>query len=128
MLITPGLADRLDPPILGAPAMRRSLIDLFALVSAILTTGPARSDGLAPASTKGNPAAIEYFEKEIRPILANRCFQCHGQTKQKGGLRLDSRKSALTGGNSGPAVVPGKPTESLLIDAINQSEVPAGDS
>ena len=55
-----------------------------------------------------DPAALEFFEKEVRPVLATRCQACHGPTKQKGGLRLDSRAAALAGGDTGPAVVPGQ--------------------
>ena len=47
------------------------------------------------------------------------CYSCHGDKKQKGGLRLDSFEAILQGGESGPAVVPGKPEESLLVEAIN---------
>ena len=71
---------------------------------------------------KPDPAAVEFFEKVVRPILATRCQACHGPTKQKGGLRLDSRKSILAGGTSGPAVVPFDTKESLLVDAINYGE------
>src|SRR5262245_27925349 len=65
--------------------------------------------------------AEEFFEKQVRPILVARCFQCHSakSVKLQGGLRLDSRVGALKGGETGPAVVPGKPKESLLVDAIN---------
>jgi len=70
-----------------------------------------------------DPAGAEFFEKEVRPLLATRCVTCHGPAKQKGDLRLDSRKTALAGGDSGPAVVPGKPAESLLIDAINYGDI-----
>src|SRR5207248_4265958 len=66
--------------------------------------------------------AVEFFEKSVRPILATRCQGCHGPAKQKGGLRLDARASILAGGSTGPAVVPGKPEESLLVDAINYGE------
>ncbi|HEX8199345.1 MAG TPA: DUF1549 domain-containing protein, partial [Isosphaeraceae bacterium] len=59
------------------------------------------------------------FEAEVRPLLAENCLKCHGQEKHKGGLRLDSRTSALEGGDSGPAVVPGHADESLLVEAIN---------
>ena len=71
---------------------------------------------------KSDPAAVEFFEKDVRPILATRCQGCHGPVKQKGGLRLDARASILVGGTSGPAVVPGDPKESLLVDAINYGE------
>jgi cytochrome c553 len=59
------------------------------------------------------------FETHIRPLLAARCFKCHSEEKQSGNLRLDAKSTMLTGGDSGAAVVPGKPKESLIIDAIN---------
>jgi len=61
-----------------------------------------------------------FFEKEIRPLLIAHCQQCHGDTKEpKGQLSLTSREAVLRGGESGPAAVPGKPADSLLIAAIN---------
>jgi len=62
----------------------------------------------------------EFFEKEIRPILAEHCTKCHGDSKQKGGLRVDSRQALLQGGDSGPAIVPGSAEKSLLVEAIRQ--------
>ena len=70
-----------------------------------------------------DPAGAEFFEKEVRPLLAGRCLACHGPEKHKGDLRLDARSTALAGGGSGPAVVPGKPDESLLVDAINYGDI-----
>ncbi len=67
-------------------------------------------------------AGVEFFEKRVRPILSARCQGCHGPAKQKGGLRLDARETVLAGGSTGPAVVPGNPSESLLVDAINYGE------
>jgi hypothetical protein len=64
-------------------------------------------------------ADIEFFEKAVRPLLSARCYECHGGGKQKGNLRLDHRDFVLKGGDSGPAVVAGKPDESLLVEAIN---------
>ncbi|MBI1309836.1 DUF1549 domain-containing protein [bacterium] len=63
---------------------------------------------------------IEFFEKRIRPVLVQHCFECHATKpkKSKGGLRLDSKRAALAGGDSGPVIMPGKPDESLLIDAV----------
>ena len=67
-------------------------------------------------------SGVEFFEKNVRPILSARCQGCHGPAKQKGGLRLDARATVLAGGSTGPAVVPGNPKESLLVDAINYGE------
>jgi mono/diheme cytochrome c family protein len=65
------------------------------------------------------PAAqIEFFEKYVRPVLVTKCFQCHAAEKQKGGLRLDSQAAMLSGGDSGPAMQPGKPDDSRIIKAI----------
>ncbi len=75
----------------------------------------------SPAAADG--ASAEFFEKSVRPLLVERCQTCHGSSKQKGGLRLDSRAGAVTGGASGAAVIPGKPGESLLIDAVNYGDV-----
>jgi hypothetical protein len=70
-------------------------------------------------------ADLEFFEKQVRPILARRCYECHsGRAKElKGGLRLDSRDAILVGGDTGPAIVPGDQDESVLIDAINYGEL-----
>jgi cytochrome c553 len=79
------------------------------------------------ARAEGNPVArgpAETFEKSVRPVLSANCFTCHGPDKQKGGLRLDSRQALLTGGDSGPAIVPGHPEESLLVKAIHYADEP----
>ncbi len=60
----------------------------------------------------------DFFEKQIRPLLVEHCQSCHGDKKQEGGLRLTSRASAIKGGDTGAAVTPGKPDESLLIRAV----------
>ncbi len=59
-----------------------------------------------------------FFERKIRPILVDSCGKCHGGKKQEAGLRLDGREAILQGGDSGPAIVPGKPGESLIIRAV----------
>src|SRR4051812_43704017 len=60
-----------------------------------------------------------FFESKVRPLLVQRCFECHSAEKKvKGGLRLDFRDGWVKGGDTGPAVEPGKPAESLLIEAI----------
>src|SRR4051812_29901588 len=75
---------------------------------------------IAAQEPKPSAEAVEFFEKSVRPVLADQCLKCHGPQKQKGGLRLDSRATALSGGDSGPAIVPGKPDESLLLTALRQ--------
>lgn len=65
-------------------------------------------------------ASLEFFEKEVRPVLARHCYQCHSSRAAQvfGDLRLDSEAAMLQGGRSGPAVVPGDPSGSRLVQAI----------
>src|SRR5258706_8993142 len=72
----------------------------------------------AGQSAQISPAALELFEKEVRPILVERCQSCHGEAKAQGGLRLISRSLILKGGSRGPALVAAKPNENLLIKAV----------
>jgi hypothetical protein len=74
----------------------------------------------------GDEADVRHFEANLRPVLVDRCFTCHGPDEQKGGLRIDSRQAMLDGGESGPAIVPGKPDESLLLSRILAGEMPQG--
>lgn len=60
-----------------------------------------------------------FFENKVRPLLADHCYECHGEKKQKGGLRLDSQPGWQKGGESGAVIVPGNPDTSLLIEAIH---------
>src|ERR1041384_2858590 len=77
---------------------------------------------LAVFLQQASPEGVEFFEKKIRPILVDQCFKCHGESaKPKGGLRLDSRAALLRGGQSGPALVPGDPDRSLLIQAVRRT-------
>ncbi len=73
---------------------------------------------LCIAADRPADAAVAHFEQHIRPILATKCLKCHGEKKQEGKLRLDSREAMLQGGESGPSIVPGKTVDSLLIEAI----------
>lgn len=70
---------------------------------------------------------IDFFESKIRPVLVQHCYRCHSKEsgKSKGGLLLDSQAGWQIGGDSGAAIVPGKPNESLLVDAISRSGVTA---
>jgi hypothetical protein len=67
------------------------------------------------------PATIEHFELNVRPLLVTTCAKCHGSEKASGGLRVDSRSALLTGGDHGPAIVPGKAGDSLLMQAIRRT-------
>src|SRR5262249_59302046 len=82
---------------------------------ACLVIVPARTQAQQP-----NPAA-DFFERNVRPVLVERCLSCHGPEKAKSGLRLDTREAMLTGGDGGPVVVPGKPKDSRLVAAVRQS-------
>jgi hypothetical protein len=85
---------------------------------------------LLPALAAGEPAAaqqaeIEFFEKRIRPVLVERCYKCHSaeSKKLKGKFLLDTREGLLKGGESGPAIVAGKPEKSLLISALRYEDL-----
>ncbi len=75
-------------------------------------------DGPIPADQ------LAFFESKIRPVLIERCHECHSAEsgKSKGGLTLDSRAGIRAGGDNGPAIVPGNPSESLLIAAISYTD------
>jgi hypothetical protein len=66
----------------------------------------------------------EFFERQVRPLLIARCYECHGAKKSEAHLRLTSRESILKGGESGPAAVPGKPEESRLCNAVDYIDEP----
>lgn len=72
------------------------------------------------SATAGEAEDLDFFERKIRPVLVEQCFECHaaGAKSIKGGLRLDSRAALLAGGDTRPAIVPGKAAESLLIEAV----------
>ncbi len=76
------------------------------------------------AVTGDDPAGLEFFEKKIRPTLADNCYQCHSRQseKLKGGLLLDTREGLLKGGETGPAIEPGDPDHSLLIKAVRYTD------
>lgn len=83
--------------------------------------GTSLSVGLiALAATARADEGVEFFEKKIRPVLVQHCYECHSASAAeiKGGLRLDSRDAIQTGGDSGPAVVPSNADESLLLEAM----------
>src|SRR3954470_11538112 len=90
------------------------------VVGALIAVVP----GIALAETPASPGDLEFFEKKIRPVLADQCYKCHSTsaTKLKANLFLDSHDGMLKGGENGPAIVPGKPEKSLLIKAIRWTD------
>ncbi len=94
--------------------MPRTIFSALAFLIAI----PLSARGDDPSSAE----AARLFESKVRPVLVDHCVKCHGPDKQKAGLRLDSLAAMLAGGDSGPAIVVGKPDESLLIAALKQVE------
>ena len=75
---------------------------------------------LATVSAFAQALPSDFFENKVRPVLAENCYDCH-TSAEMGGLRVDSRERLLQGGKSGPAVMPGDPDKSLLIQAVRQS-------
>lgn len=78
-------------------------------------------------SAEPDRKGLDFFEAKIRPVLVRECYECHSAKavagkKLKGALLLDSRDASRKGGESGPAVVPGKPGESLLINALKHKD------
>jgi cytochrome c553 len=81
-------------------------------------------DGHPPLAPPISAADRQFFESRIRPVLVENCYKCHSREadKVRGGLMLDTREAILHGGNSGPALVSGKPDESMLIQAIRYQD------
>jgi hypothetical protein len=91
----------------------------FALVLFGLTTGLALAE-----PPQQSAEALTFFEKQVRPLLIAKCYACHSveKGKSKGELTLDTREGWMQGGESGPVIVPGKPDESLLIQAVRYAD------
>ncbi len=98
----------------------------LAVVSLLLRAAPPGAKTVS--ETHFTPEEVAFFEKDVQPILQANCIKCHGGAKVRGSLRLSTRDGVLKGGENGPAAVPGKPADSLLIAAVKQdaSRLPAG--
>jgi mono/diheme cytochrome c family protein len=93
------------------------------LATAVLVLAPLLGAGWAPGAEPARTFSAEqldFFEKQVRPLLAANCLSCHGPQKQEGGLRLDTREGVLKGGDEGPAAVAGNAKESRLVQAIRR--------
>src|SRR5438552_4199443 len=77
---------------------------------------------LRASADESSKEAHDFFERKVRPVLADNCYKCHGPEKQKGSLRLDGREAMLAGGENGPALIPGNAGQSRLIKAIRSAD------
>ncbi len=93
------------------------------IAAALLWFGLCSWTSTAIADDKAASATLT-FEDDIVPIFETRCFKCHGGETRKAGLDLRRRFTLITGGDSGAAIVPGKPDESPLVDMIEKKEMP----
>ena len=91
------------------------LLPCFASVSANAT-----DDAKSESTESADPVQLKFFEERIRLVLVEHCYSCHSADAKsiKGGLVLDSREGILAGGDSGPALVPKKAADSLLLQAM----------
>ena len=89
-----------------------------------LALAPSAGAAVAAAGPALSGADLQFFETRVRPVLVDRCYKCHSHDadKIKGGLMLDTREGLLHGGDTGPAINPGKPEDSLIVDAISYSD------
>jgi hypothetical protein len=106
---------------------KRAVIKFFIVlfVGGIFLASSQRHAQTAPPAQEPSREGLEFFEKRIRPTLAENCYACHSEKSKRpqGGLLLDSIEAMLKGGASGqPAVVPGDPEKSLLIKAIRHTD------
>jgi len=103
-------------------AIYRGELDAGEVAALFLGTHPAELAGAAKAEQDREFTAeqVAYFEANVRPLLARRCYKCHSARaeKLKAGLRLDGRAFVLKGGDTGSAIVPGYPEKSLLVKAV----------
>ena len=96
---------------------RPLIVPAFVALAAFAAAAPPAAH--PAASGPASAADLAFFERSVRPLLAERCYECHGEKKQKGGLRLDSLPGWQAGGDTGPVIVPGDPAHSLLVEAIH---------
>src|SRR5215475_11336709 len=93
------------------------ILFLAVIVYGMASTFPGASAQRASAARAGLQRRID-FKRQIEPIFARNCYQCHGAKKSMGQLRLDDKESALKGGLSGAAIIPGDSKQSLLMKRI----------
>jgi len=120
----------------------QAILAFLAALAAALFPGNSAADQPVTVAKKADQpldaATLEFVTTKVRPLLEARCYECHSgkAVKLEGGLRLDTLEAIVLGGDSGPALKPGHPEKSLMIDAINYrgdyempptSKMPAGE-
>ena len=107
-------------PQLSRPAHPGKWVCLVVNLVIVVSGNPSAA---RPEDHQPTPEQIAFFEKNIQPIFVNRCSDCHSSgTRASGGLSLDTRETLLQGGKSGPALVPGKPDESLMVRRVQAED------
>ena len=137
----PGYPNRLSPASLAGlsrvgPALLpiarwltgKSARTTAACIVVLFALGPGTNPVLSAEAAAPDGKGVKFFESKIRPVLVRKCYACHSRDaakakKLKGKLLLDSKAGVLAGGESGPALVPGKPERSLLIEAIRHESL-----
>ena len=104
---------RIDSP----PVRFGLLLAIVLAFASLLSMAPAKA---ADPAGSAAPDGLAFFEQKIRPVLVQQCYECHSAESKalKGGLLVDSKAGLLSGGDSGPSIVPGNADESLLLAAI----------
>jgi len=87
-------------------------------IPSVLTADESKPGAPRPATAED----LQFFESRVRPLLVQKCMQCHGDKQQKGGVRLDSRSALVDEGDIGPLVVPGQPGDSRLLEVVSYDD------
>lgn len=92
-------------------------------VHAAGTGSPA---GSVMAAAAPSTSGIAEYQTHVQPILQANCYRCHGGMNRRGGLQMQTRAALLEGGKHGPALIPGKPDDSLMLRLIGPGPYPDG--
>ena len=112
-----------DAPAPGTPTVEPSSLTAGPLTAGPLMTGPAEVP-TGPAQSAAAIPRADLFEKEIAPLLARHCLECHDTSTRKGRLDLSRRETAFVGGKHGEAIIPGNATESLIWQSVESGKMP----
>ena len=101
---------------------RNRIVFLMGMVVALSIPFCLHPEAVSGAEQEFQDEQYAFFEAKIRPVLLNTCFNCHGGEEVNNGFRVDSREALIEGGYHGPAIVPGQPDASLLLEAIRHDD------